>query len=183
MKGERWDDENLLEWILNPERRAELNSDARAATRARELEAFLTACRRDLADEQREDEVGARRLAGRVLARTTREDLSWRADLGLVSGFVRRRLRDSLLLRLVAASLVVHLIAAPMVLAYFAFFAPRQLDLKYEPRVEHSLPEDPVEPARELREPADTSELPEGEPGGDDPDGAAPDGDERRQRR
>jgi hypothetical protein len=54
-------------------------------------------------------------LARRVLAETTCEDLSWGGDLRLLSGFVAHRLRDSMALRILAASLLVHLLALPPV--------------------------------------------------------------------
>jgi len=53
------------------------------------------------------------RFVDAVLARTTREDLSWRGDLRLLRAFLGERLRASPALRLVAASLALHLVAAP----------------------------------------------------------------------
>lgn len=53
------------------------------------------------------------RFVSAVLARTTREDLSWRGDLRLLGEFLRARLRASPALRLVAASLALHLVAGP----------------------------------------------------------------------
>jgi len=53
------------------------------------------------------------RFVASVLARTTRMDLSWRGDLRLWSDFLRARLKASPALRLVAASLALHLVAAP----------------------------------------------------------------------
>ncbi len=54
------------------------------------------------------------RFVARVLARTTRQDLSWRGDARLLGDFLRTRLRASPLLRVVAASFVLHLVAAPV---------------------------------------------------------------------
>ncbi len=48
----------------------------------------------------------------------TGQDPSWRGDLRLIRGYLGERLAHSPLLRLAAASLLVHLIAVPAVLAY-----------------------------------------------------------------
>lgn len=69
-------------------------------------------------DELRARGPGARqeaRFVSRVLALTTRQDLSWRGDLRLALDFLRARLRASPALRLVAASLALHLVAGPVV--------------------------------------------------------------------
>ncbi|MEM9799855.1 MAG: hypothetical protein AAGA20_05975 [Planctomycetota bacterium] len=55
------------------------------------------------------------RVARRVLQRTTREDLGRRGDLGLLVEFVGDRLRDSALLRLAAAMVIVQLTLVPLV--------------------------------------------------------------------
>ena len=55
-----------------------------------------------------------RRLQERVLLRTTREDLGWRGELRMLWGFLRDSLRDSPALRVVAASLIAHLLALPV---------------------------------------------------------------------
>lgn len=75
--------------------------------------AFVARCQ-ELAGEDActRDSAG---LQERILARTTREDLSWRGDWRLLAGFVRERLERSLLLRVAAASLLIHLVAAPVV--------------------------------------------------------------------
>jgi len=59
-------------------------------------------------------------LVGRILAATTREDLSWRGELRLVGAYVGERLRASVLLRVVAASLILHLAALPVVALWMA---------------------------------------------------------------
>lgn len=121
----RWSDEDLLQWVLDASLRERypretLVADAGTAARLEELESFLASCRDSLAAETEtrrrpaEDAV----LVARILATTTREDLSWSGDLRLVGGFLRDRLRSSRLLRFVAASLLLHLIALP-VLAYY----------------------------------------------------------------
>jgi hypothetical protein len=56
-----------------------------------------------------------RSFHARVLARTTRQDPSWRGDLRLWLEFLGRRLESSPALRLVAAVLVLHLVAFPVV--------------------------------------------------------------------
>lgn len=64
-----------------------------------------------------------RALERRVLARTTREDLSRWGDLGLALRFVGARLRASGALRLAAASLLLHLLALPVV-AWMVWSSP-----------------------------------------------------------
>lgn len=86
----------------------------------------------ELRAESRLDEVELRRDAARVaeavLDRTVREDLGWRGDLRLVTGFVRRRLRSSVLLRVAAASLLVHLVALPVLAVYRIITAEPERD-------------------------------------------------------
>ena len=57
------------------------------------------------------DAERGRALVERILAATTREDLGRRGDLRLAAGFLRARLRESLWLRLAAASLAAHAVA------------------------------------------------------------------------
>jgi hypothetical protein len=88
-----------------------------------DLETFVERMRAD--DARRGDPadwspVREGALVGRVLARTTREDLSWRGELRLLAGFVRERLSASPVLRIVAASLALHLAAVPVVGWYVA---------------------------------------------------------------
>ncbi len=127
---------------------------ARCESALAELEGFLGRCREAAlgADAQPAE---ARRVSARVLARTTREDLGWRGDLRLLHAFVAQRLRSSGVLRFAAASLLVHLLALP-VLAWFAFReAPRRFEIQVGieyPR-EQALPDVPPEPERVLEAP------------------------------
>lgn len=57
-------------------------------------------------------------LVESILARTTREDLSWRGDVRVWREFLERRLRRSPALRVAAALLMVQLLLAPGVLAF-----------------------------------------------------------------
>jgi hypothetical protein len=98
-------------------------------------------------------------LAERVLEQTTREDLSWRGDWRMVARFVSGGMRSSLTLRLVAASLILHLLALP-VLAVVLVLQLRESrpvwQINYEPALVEELPlkPSPREPQRELvREP------------------------------
>lgn len=133
-----WRDEDLLQWLLDERLRdavprAELERDAARAATLRELEAFLGTCRAELGAEAAAADTAG--LEARVLARTTREDLGWRGDLRLVRDYVRDGLRSSMLLRVVAASLLLHVIALPVV-AYYAYFEPareRALEISLEP--------------------------------------------------
>lgn len=129
MSAQDWNDERLLEFVLDAESRTDaeeraVRGDARLAARAAELAAFVGDCRAAFAPAA--DELRARAVTAKVLARTTREDLGWRGDLRLVVGFVVQRLRSSTMLRVAAASLVVHMIAVPSILAYVLIFAPQQ---------------------------------------------------------
>lgn len=106
------------------------------------------------------------RLVARILSRTTGEDLGWRGDLGLLAGFLRQRLSASRAVRLLAASLALHLLALPLC-AWLALRSPapeRALLVRIEPR-EQALPEVPEEPVRALELPL----LPEPEPVTPDP--------------
>ena len=109
-----------------------------------DLTAFIVACREAASVELQDDS-----LAERALCAANSEDLSWRGDLRLYGGFIRDGLRSSALLRLAAASLLVHIAALPVV----AFFV-----LTEEPTV----PQFRVEVGqRELPYSVDTpSELP-----------------------
>jgi hypothetical protein len=170
-KGER--EAELLAWLLDPPTRAgrersELERRPEDARRLAELEGFIARCR--AAGEQLEAFAPGRQrsLVERVLARTTREDLSWRGDLRLFGGFVLQRLRTSPALRLAAASLLVHLFALPL-LAWYGLarldqerepvirFAPLLPDPAFEERRERapvveSRPLDPLEVELELSE-------------------------------
>lgn len=81
-----------------------------------ELALAVARLRRALADERVTAAWSARRearLVHRVLARTTREDLSWRGELALLAEFVRERLATSPLLRILAAGLLLLLLGGP----------------------------------------------------------------------
>lgn len=86
-----------------------------------------------------------RRWRAALLAHTTRRDLSWRGDLALLRDFLHQRLRASPALRVVAASLALHVVAAPAV-AYWVLRegAPeRRLTLRVELAPEADLAPDP----------------------------------------
>ena len=111
-------------------RPAELLACPRCVASLAELELFLGHCRSaaESVDAAPDSSGSSGRLAERILARTTREDLGWRGDWRLLRGFVGQRLRSSGVLRFAAASLLVHLLALP-VLAWLAFRdAPREFD-------------------------------------------------------
>jgi len=157
VKDESQRDEELLERILNPARGGgdpEPLEDPRLERRQEDLEIFLADCRRVLrADSTASDLDG---LTSRVLDRTTREDLSLRGDLRLVGGFVRRRLRSSVWMRLVAASLLLHLLALPVLALYAFVFEPR-FTLRFERWEDYRpapvYPEATAEPPGELEVP------------------------------
>lgn len=173
--GRGWDDEQLLEWILNPESAAPRAhaagpTDPAACARMEDLTGFLSQCRGALVDEQVQQggqsqeggQSGASErdaaLTARVFACTTREDLSWRGDLTLMGSYVRERLSRSVVLRFAAASLLLHMAALP-VLAYYVFLAPSTPELHIDviPHAEQypapPFPEDeafPVQPGSPL---------------------------------
>ncbi len=150
--------EDLLELALSRDpRRATEKAAARDApdrgSEFRALEAWIASCR--AACPALMDGVGAEdALVSRILGNTTREDLGWRGDVGLLGQFVRARWRSSVALRLAAASLLLHLLALP-VLAF--------LVLREEPRAKtfqtgvelpaETLPIAAEEPERDLEYP------------------------------
>ncbi len=133
----------LLERVLE-----ELRSDSRAtrtpaagdgSPAAREWADFVTYLRASLAGEAEGAARGRREraLVERVLSRTTREDLSRWGDARLLVGFVAARLRGSVALRLLAASLLLHLLALPVV-AWVVWVRPADA-----PRIGFELPAEP----------------------------------------
>jgi hypothetical protein len=144
------DEHELLDLLLEGGAAREAAARCPTCSEAlRDLDGFLGQCRAAAATADARPEA-SQRLAELVLARTTREDLGWRGDLRLLRGFVGQRLRSSAVLRFAAASLLVHLLALP-VLAWFAFReAPREYAIQVDfdfPR-EQMLPDVPAEPER-----------------------------------
>lgn len=127
-----WDEATLIEWALDGGVRAAAEDTAGCpvcAARVAELEGFFAhvrgvAARRASSLAQGHGSDRLRDLVDGVLARTTREDPGWRGDLRLVHGFLGARLRSSLLLRVAAASLLLHLAVIP-VLAYYGLWRAR----------------------------------------------------------
>jgi len=139
----------LLERLLHAAdaRPDELASEPGERDELRALAAFVERCRATRGALERD--VASAHLVRRVLERTTRDDPSWFGDVRLVRRFVGRRLRTSALLRFVAASLVVHLVALPVV-AWIV------LDEPDEPALRLSIEHEPVDPyAPEEPEPAE----------------------------
>lgn len=93
-----------------------LRSDTDLKEAARDTEELLARARRVRAEADAENApnpVRERLLVERILAATTREDLTWRGEWRLLRRFVVGRFAHSTALRWVAASLVVHLLALP----------------------------------------------------------------------
>ena len=118
-----FDDEELLARLLNP---ADADGPGDLATdgdgsreRLAELGALVSKAR-SASVSPRAEQTEARlcELTEKILARTTREDLSWRGDLSVYGRFLRRRLAGSGWLQVAAASLLVHLIALPALAIY-----------------------------------------------------------------
>ena len=108
-------DERLLELLMAADEasRTELDAlrrDPEVAARLASLESLLDRSRRAARAWPRPDAERERALVDGILDRTTR-DVSWRGDLRLVVGFVRERVAESALIKVVAASLVLHLLA------------------------------------------------------------------------
>jgi hypothetical protein len=123
-----WSDEDLVAWILNRQlldapNREELASSDDVRVRLEGYEQFLDHVRGELRSEEAGQNEDLTVLNEAILDRTTREDVSWRGDLRLVGGFLRTRLHSSVVLRVVAASLLIHIAALP-VLAYFGWAQP-----------------------------------------------------------
>lgn len=92
-----------------------------------------------------------RDFRARVLSRTTRQDPSWRGDVRILLDFLARRMESSPALRLVAAALVLHLVAFPVV----ALMAWRSRPPAPEPRITFELPTESP-----FAEPEETPETP-----------------------
>ena len=108
------DPESLTELALHGAGdRPEQVLDEAALAQLEDLTLFVAACRDASSLEAYEGSV-----ADRALSAAKTEDLSWRGDLRLLKGFVGDGLRSSALLRLAAASLLLHVAALPVV----AFF-------------------------------------------------------------
>lgn len=136
---------DLLERLLHaPDASVdELAADANERDELRALSAFVARCRRDRA--ALEDRVASASVVRAALERTTRDDPSLLGDLRLVRRFVGGRLATSPLLRFVAASLVLHLVALPVVAWYVLERADEvvpQFSIEHEPELEYP----PAEP-------------------------------------
>lgn len=135
MSGQRgrepggWSEEALLDWLLEDEglrepSRSTLVADSEVGARLVALEDWLGRCRGALVPAVDAGQPRRTRLlTRRILSDTTREDLSWRGDLRLVAGYVGARLRASAALRVIAASLVLHLLGLPL-LAWVGWLRP-----------------------------------------------------------
>lgn len=147
-----FDEPTLLEAVLDSSAsalRAELAACAECSRRAAELESFASHLRGTLLDAP-ETELASRseqRFAERILARTTREDLSRKGDLDLMVRFAVERLRASPALRVAAAVIVVHLCALP-VLAWIVLRAPARQGV-FTSGIEAPPPAFPAESERE----------------------------------
>lgn len=103
--------DELLELLLEhgrEEAARRVADDAAARAELDELAGFVELCRSRLAEPH------DARLVAEVLARTTRQDPSWRGDLALVGRFVRDALAASPWMRAAAALLLVPLLGAPL---------------------------------------------------------------------
>jgi len=144
-------DDRLIELLLERDPReapvaaaelAALRADARVAPRIAELERTLGLA---AFSARAVDPSPARAdaLAKRILAATTREDLSWRGDLRLLADHVKQRCRESRVTRTVAALLLANVTLGPVAaVAWVLVHEPepeRELHIRIEPR-EDALP-------------------------------------------
>ncbi|MEM9380914.1 MAG: hypothetical protein AAGB93_13255 [Planctomycetota bacterium] len=109
------------------------------------------------AAERASETLRAQRVTRRVLARSTREDLGRRGDVGLVVEFVGARLRESALLRIAAAMLLIQLTLVPLVAWHVLRTPEREV---FEMR---------IEPRPEVVDDAPAEERLDGEPGAGEP--------------
>jgi hypothetical protein len=167
-------DERLIDLLLDrgPEAARELaalraeGTGAATAARIAALEELLGAA----AHAVRAPELfppgaeAARRpeLVRRILARTTREDLSWRGDLRLVVRHVKERMRESRFTRFVAALLLGNLTLGPVVaLAWIVTREPEpELELHFRVEPGGDLLPAPDADGAERLQPLETDALP-----------------------
>ena len=141
--------EMLGDWV----QAFELEGEAQAAAlldspdlqnKVRETHAFLETTREELQDWQAPDagqrQAADQRVVSRIIESLRAEagdvDLraGWRGDLQLVTRSFRARVSASPMLKLVAASLMVHLIALPAIAAYIIFAEPEKpLYITFDP--------------------------------------------------
>ncbi|HVS20152.1 MAG TPA: hypothetical protein VMT18_16225, partial [Planctomycetota bacterium] len=154
--SERGDE--LLESLLEhgrEEAARRVGDDAAARAELEQLARFVDLCRRELS------EPSDARLVWAILARTTRQDPSWRGDVALVGRFVRDGLAASPWARAAAALLLVPLLGAPL-LAWMVWREARpkgfQTRIEFE-QVEPFLPSAPDSPSGAIELPWDEDVL------------------------
>lgn len=158
-RDESYENEDILEWCLDPSSRtpeaeSALEADPELRLTLQEFESSVSGLRESLRrEESRSTSVGEKGLVADILRATTREDLSRRGDLRLVRDYIGRSLRSSWVMRVVAASLVIHLSALPILGFILLTQEPKpHFNLWLEPPVELPFEETSPEPAREVDE-------------------------------
>lgn len=137
-------DEDLLAAAMGEQRSDDFAARCTPAQeqQLREWEAFLVQCRKTQtlqeATSHRHATPGNAHLVQSILSQTTREDLSFRGDLRLISAFVRRRCEESPVVRVAAAVLLIQLLFAPAVMAYLALM-PRDPDPEFYVRIDQPI--------------------------------------------
>jgi hypothetical protein len=98
------------------------------------------------AAERASEALRVARVTRRILTRTTRENLGRKGDVGLLIDFATERLRDSAVLRVAVALLIVQCTIVPLV-AWHMLRTPELtgFPLNYEPQVEDDTDRAPVE--------------------------------------
>lgn len=109
-------DPSVIDRVFDPGASPDGTPEAGEPVGLEDLQELRDLCVRALRQESPvEAQLQARRVAQRVLKRTTREDLGRRGDLGVILEFIGDRLRDSMLLRVAVAALVVQVTIVPIV--------------------------------------------------------------------
>lgn len=124
--GSEHGDPSVIHRVFDPGVGSDGSLEAGDTGDQEELQELRDLCVRALRQEAPlESQLQARRVAQRVLKRTTREDLGRRGDLGVILEFIGDRLRDSMLLRVAVAALVVQVTIVPIVAWHLLTEPPR----------------------------------------------------------
>ncbi len=154
----RYESEDILQWCLDPSSRTPeteraLESDPLLRESFEGFESSVAGLRSALSrEEAATNDAG---LVDQILRATTREDLTWRGDLRLVGEYLGRHVKSSWVVKLVAASLVAHLTALPILGFMLLTKSPESgFNLRLEEPIDLPFEEVQPEPDRELDEDA-----------------------------
>ena len=157
-QDKQYDSEDTLQWCLDPSSRTPeaeraLESDPELRESFEGFENSVASLRSALSREAAE--TNDEGLVDQILRATTREDLTWRGDLRLVGEYLGRRVKSSWVVKLVAASLVAHLTALPILGFMLLTKTPENgFNVRLQEPLELPFEEVQPEPDRELDEDA-----------------------------